>query len=252
MSSIAEGLDALKAAVETEKKDREERPKVNWLSLKDGQSVIVQPLQELEEGSPNYSPERGQAYIAYYHQSPYDWQRQALCTKDEEDGCFACEINNKDVYTAAEVAAMRNPQVKAGDAKPWYRRKRFYINFLVTDPQTGEQEVKAFHCSTTSQGILGDLLEFYSANGPITDYVFSLSRKGEDRATSYTLTLRLKDKPVSLEGYKPEPTKEGGYLTIKKEFQPKFFKYPGATKTNPDGDADSVDELTRSTSELTW
>jgi hypothetical protein len=214
--TFIEGLAGLQDAA-APKEAQKDRPKINWLSVKNGETVVIQPLQELDPNSPNYNEERGLAYVTWYHQSPYDWQRQGLCTKDEGQ-CLPCELNNVDLITEGP---------EKGKPKTWYPKKRFYINVLVIPQDGADPYVAAFHCSTTGQGILPALLEWYNANGPITDTVFSLSRKGEKRDTSYTLTPRLKDEPLDLTGYTPEDTRAGGYPKVKYESQAKFFAYPG-------------------------
>lgn len=201
------------------KEKQQDAVRVDWLILEDGQSVTVQPLQEMDPNSPAYNDELGRAFLTYYHQSPYDWKRQALCTKDDGQ-CLPCELNNVDVD-------------EQGKPRTWYARKRFGISLIVdeVDKESGEinKVVKGFHCSTSGNGILNDLLDFYAENGPITEQQFTLTRKGAGTDTSYSLVPKIKNNnPVDVSEFEPQPVRDGIYLSIPYERQANYYKYAPA------------------------
>lgn len=209
MGRFADTLDEIQSAIE--KPQREERVQLDYLSLKPGQSVKVQPMQELDVNSPAFNPDNGKAFVTWYHQSPYNWRRSALCTAGDGGRCLACELNNVD-------------KDAAGKPQPWYAKKRFFINLLVINDD-GSEEVKVFNCSTSGAGILPSLLEWYRENGPISETVFTLTRKGSDRDTSYTLTPSMREKARDLSGFEVQDAKTGAYLEIPYERQANFYEY---------------------------
>lgn len=230
MSTFITGLDEIEAAIEGAEKS--ERPPVEYLSIKNGEpSVTVQPLQEFDPSSPAYREDKGLAYVTWYHQSPYNWKRSALCTKSD-GGCLPCELNNVDLDDD-------------GKGRAWYAKKRFYIDFIVFED--GEPVgVKTFNCSTSASGILPDLLAWYKTNGPISEYVFTLSRKGEKKDTDYTLTPNLKMKAVDVAAFDPWNSREGGMLTIPYERQAKFYEYVSPNVRH------EQDEQARSSTAIEW
>lgn len=219
MSTFLTGIDELEAALTPQ--ERTERPKLTYLTLtaKGGYptgKVKVQPLQEIDPNSPAYDESKGLAFMTYYHQSPYNWRRSALCTI-KDGACFACEQNGVD-------------KDEKGENLPWYPRKRYYMNFLVfpegshPDSPDGSPYVAAFHCPTTGNGILPDLIEFYKTNGPVTQAVFTLSRTGQDGTTAHSLTVRMKDEPVDISGYETQDCRAGGYPEVPYDRQAKFYE----------------------------
>lgn len=231
------GLAEIEAAIAPQ--EREERVKLDYLSLKNGESRTVQPLQELDPSSEGYREDKGLAFITWYHQSPYNWQRSGSCTAKESQ-CLPCELNGSDMD-------------ENGEARAWYARKRFYINLVVfpTDAELAKDpeakpEVKAFHCTTTGQGILPDLVEWYKTNGPISTQVFTLTRKGEKRETNYTLTPQLRTEALDLSPFEPQDTKAGGFPNVAYERQAKFYEYvPPAVRA-------AVAEQDRTAATIDW
>jgi len=241
MSNFLSGVAEIEAALAST--PREERVSLTYLSVtpKGGYpsgKVKVQPLQEIDPNSPAYDEDKGLAFITWYHQSPYNWKRSALCTMNE-GACFACEQNGVD-------------KDENGENLAWYPRKRFYINLLVfpedkhADSEDGSPYVAAFHCPTTGNGILGDLLEWYKENGPITQAVFNLTRSGEQGTTAHKLTPRIKDEPVDISGYETQDTRAGGYPNVPYDRQAKFYE----AKT-PEQKVAAV-EQERSASTIQW
>lgn len=230
MTTFISGLEEIEAAIAP--REDSERPPVEYLSIPDGApSVTVQPLQEFDPSSPAYREDKGLAFVTRYHQSPYNWKRSALCTYDSGQ-CLPCELNGQDID-------------EDGKARAWYPKKRFYINLIIFE--NGEPAgVKVFNCPTTGAGILGDLLEWYKTNGPISEQVFTLSRRGLKKDTNYTLTPNLKLKAVSVEDHAPWNAREGGMLEIPYDRQAKFYEYvPAAARA-------AAEESARSVSQIDW
>lgn len=230
MTTFISGLDEIEAAIAGA--ETTERPPVEYLAIKNGEpAVTVQPLQEFDPSSPAYREDKGLAYVTWYHQSPYNWKRSALCTKDSGQ-CLPCELNNVDLDDD-------------GKSRTWYAKKRFYIDFIVFE--NGEPVgVKTFNCPTSGSGILGDLLGWYKTNGPISEYVFTLSRKGEKKDTAYTLTPNLKMKAVDVSDFEPWNSREGGMLSIPYDRQAKFYEYVPAAARH------AQDEASRTATAIEW
>lgn len=143
-------------------------PKAVWFKIADKQQFTVQFLQELDEGSPNYSKKNDLGFLAVEHQSPSDFKRKALCTADEGK-CWACEQHEKDWK------------------KGWRQKTRLYINVLV-DNGTDEPYVAVLSQGNGPKSVTPFLLEYATEDGTITDKLYKLKRNGaklED--TSYML-----------------------------------------------------------------
>ena len=69
--TIVKGLKNINALVDKPKYD-ENSPKVRWLKLADGQSAKIRFVEELDEDSANYNPERGLALVVKEHVNPKD------------------------------------------------------------------------------------------------------------------------------------------------------------------------------------
>lgn len=230
-TTFISGLDEIEAAIAGAEKT--ERPPVEYLSIKNGEApMMVQPLQEFDPSSPAYREDKGLAYVTLYHQSPYNWKRSALCTKSDGQ-CLPCELNNVDLDDE-------------GKPRTWYPKKRFYIDFIVFDDAGNPTGVKTFNCSTSASGILPDLIGWYKANGPISEYVFTLSRKGEKKDTDYTLTPLLRQKAVDVTDFEPWNSREGGMLAIPYERQAKFYEYVSTDVRH------QQDEQARTSTAIEW
>lgn len=207
-------LEGFEAALQKEK--REERPKLDYLALKDGQSALIQPLQEIDPNSPTYDETKGRAFMIYVHQSPYNWKRRAQCTQESQGRCLGCELDGRDI----------DPKTKKPRA--WYRRKAFFMNVVVHD-HTGDPSaantVKVLSTSGASP-VVGGLLEFYKENGPLTEAVFKITRTGSgSQDTVYTLTPALRAEAKDLTDFEPQDTRAGGVVEIPYDRQAKFYEY---------------------------
>lgn len=175
-----EGLSAIKDEL-AKQGDFPDRQKASWVSLKDGESVKLTPLQELDAGSPNYSVKNGLGRVVLEHQHPVEFKRRAECT-DDEGSCYGCE-------------------------QGWRQKKVFYINVLEERPGE-EPEVKIF---SRALGKGSAAQEFLNAAGDedygfsITDKVWKFSRTGSTKDnTTYTLSVlpgKAGNSKVTVEDY---------------------------------------------------
>lgn len=144
------------------------RQKAEWLSLKDGETVKVYFLQELDQQAENFNPSAGTALLAVEHSPKADYRRKALCTLEEEGQCFGCEQYRK-------------------DPKLGYRPNgRLYINILV-DNGKDEPFVAVLSQGTSSKTITPSLVMWAGENGSITDTAFRFKRSGTGTETEYSL-----------------------------------------------------------------
>jgi len=77
--SVVKGLANINALLDKPRYD-ENKPKVRWLKLADGQAVKIRFLEELDEDSANYSEDRGLAMVVKEHTNPKDFRRRAVDT----------------------------------------------------------------------------------------------------------------------------------------------------------------------------
>lgn len=137
-----------------------------FLRLKDGQSVTVRFLQELDEAGKFYDVDRGLAVSVFEHSNPDDFSQRFLCTSLDEGKCVGCErvvINNR-----------------------WKKRSRLYINAYVVE----EESTQIIATGFSSKGIGGALIEYADDFGSISDRNYKLKRAGEGLKTSYTIYPR--------------------------------------------------------------
>lgn len=146
--------------------------KKDWLKLKDGQSVKVHFLQELDEDAENYQEDAGLGFIAVEWADPINFKKKILDTTDEEGRCWPAE--------------QRAAGIKRG-GKEWRPSKRLYINVLVEGDE--EDKVMIMSHPTGSNSITPSLIEFAGEVGSIRANPFKIKRSGDAwNNTSYTLT----------------------------------------------------------------
>jgi len=168
------------AAVQTELEKRpvfEDRVKAPYVNVEDGKSVKITPLQELDEGSPNFSRKNGVGIFVVTHTNPEDFTKKAPCTIDEGD-CYGC-------------------------ARNWRQSVMMYLNVLVEDGS--KDPYVAVLSKGTGKNSLGKALLDIAAdedfNNSITDKVFKLSRSGTKKDTTYSLTALPKPNDKNVEDY---------------------------------------------------
>lgn len=133
----------------------------SWLRLKDGDSVKLRFLQELDESADNYNEEAGLGFLVLMHRHPVNFKRRAVCTADE-GACYGCE-------------------------QGWNQRQELFLNVAVEE-ETGES-VKILNQAVGKSSIVSWLLEYAGDAGSITDLPFRMKRTGSGKTdTQYTLT----------------------------------------------------------------
>jgi hypothetical protein len=172
--SVVKGLKAINALLDKPKYDNE-GPKVKWLKLADGQSAKIRFIEELDEDSANYSPDRGLALVVKEHVNPKDYKRKAVDTMESEGRDWAEEMHRKDM--------------KAG----WRARLRFYCNVLVDDGIEAPY-VAIWSMGISKQSSFNTIREYALETGSISNVQWKLKRNGQGTETNYTLIPSAPDK----------------------------------------------------------
>jgi hypothetical protein len=171
-----EGLAQIDEQIEASQSGGEERQKAKWVSLKDGESVKLTFLQELDKGSPNYSEKNGLGRFYLEHSNPNNWKTQAECTINE-GACHGC-------------------------ANGWRQKTVLYINALVDDGMN-EPYVALFSRAVGKGSVANDLRAIAADpdyGNSITDKTFKFSRTGKTKDdTTYTLSPLPKATKVDIE-----------------------------------------------------
>jgi|SRR5687767_3562894 len=172
--SVLKGFAGIKKAREKAAEAREAlNNKIEWFSFgKDKKSAKVVFLQELDSDGKNYDSNNGEVIALVEHQAPgkEGWKARALCSKDSEDRCYACEQHSLD------------PQ--AG----WKAKTTLYINVLDLE----DNKVKVLSRNVNNNFVT--LLEQeYEDENTITDKVFRLTKSGEGFQTVWNLKGLNKD-----------------------------------------------------------
>lgn len=173
-----ESLGALKEHEEAKGGDYEDRVKAEWVKVDPDSSIKITPLQELDASSPNYSEKNGKAVFALEHSHPDDYTKKAMCTADEDGGCYGCENG-------------------------WYQKVVLYINVLVDDGN------KKPSVAVWSRGLgknsvakqLQDIAADEDFGYSITDKTFKLTRKGAKKESTYSLAQLPKTAVKDVEAY---------------------------------------------------
>jgi hypothetical protein len=209
--SISKGIKNLRDQVDKASGQGDNRRKVDYVGLKDGQSVKGRFLQELDPDSPNYDSERGLGFIASEVVDPLNFKRKCLDTLEDEGQSFGWEMHNK----------LKGTDGYDGQWKP---KKRLYINFLQINDD-GTSEVKVLSQGISGKSITPTLLEYAGDTGSITDKVFRIKRTGSELSTtSYALMLIGEDKePFNYEGLELYDLEETVVRKVPYAEQPEFF-----------------------------
>lgn len=164
---IVKGLNALNQQME-QKSFSGETQKGRWLQLKDGQSVKIRFMQEIDGDSVNYNEKAGLAFIAVEHTNPSDYKRKALCTIEDQGRCFGCEQHRRDP--------------KAG----WKGKSRFYANVLVDDANE-EPYVAIFSQGAGPKSATPEIINYAGETGSISNLTWKLKRTGTATDTNYSI-----------------------------------------------------------------
>ena len=164
---IVTGLAAINKAIEPSHSNNDGQ-KGRWLQLKDGQSVKIRFLQEIDPDSKNYLEKAGVAFIAVEHTNPKDYKRKALCTVEDQGRCFGCEQHRRDP--------------KAG----WKGKSRFYANVLVDDGAEAPY-VAIFSQGAGPKSATPEIINYAGETGSITNLNWKLKRTGTGTDTNYSI-----------------------------------------------------------------
>jgi len=146
--------------------DFEEKDPARWLSIPaGGDPVKTTFMNELDEGSPNYSEKRGLAVLSIQHSGVPDWKKNAACTADEGD-CYGC-------------------------AQGWKQKYVLYFNVVVDNGK--EDPYVAIFSRGLGKGSVAQALVDMAADEDfeysITDKTFKFSRTGTTKDdTTYSLS----------------------------------------------------------------
>jgi hypothetical protein len=175
--SFIKGLKAINNVLEEQRQRAEKSAdyqKVEWLKLTDGQAVKARFVEELDEDSPGYDESRGLAVVIAEHTAPEDFRRKAVCTKDDDGRCYACE------------QAQSNP--KAG----WWPKLRYYTNVIIDDGKDAPHVV-AWSQGVSNKSAFNILREQAIDMGSVSNLQWKLKRNGLGTETSYLLMPQLAD-----------------------------------------------------------
>lgn len=164
---IVTGLAAINKAIEPNTNQNFDQ-KGRWLTMKDGQSVKIRFLQEIDPDSQNYNKDAGLGIVGIEHTNPKDYKRKAVCTMEDQGQCYGCE------------------QYRLDPKSGWKARPRFYINVLVEDGQEDP------YVAILSQGVgpksaTPEIGQYAGETGSITNLVWKLKRTGEKTDTNYSI-----------------------------------------------------------------
>jgi hypothetical protein len=164
---IVTGLKAMNEQME-QKSHSGDTQKGRWLQLKDGQSLKIRFMQEIDPDSKNYIEKAGLAFIAVEHTNPKDYKRKALCTIEDQGRCYGCEMHRRDP--------------KAG----WKGRSRFYANVLVDDGSE-EPYVAIFSQGAGPKSATPEIINYAGETGSISNLTWKLKRTGTATDTNYSI-----------------------------------------------------------------
>lgn len=201
--SVIKGLAAIQAemAKRPQGGDFEDRPKARYVTIKDGQSVKMTFLQEIDESSPSFNAELGTGIFVLMHTSDTNWQKSARCTADKGE-CYGCQ-------------------------KGWNQKVMYFTNVLVEDGKE-DPYVAIFNKGLGKGSVAQSLLNMAADedyNYSVSDKKFKMTRTGEKKKTTYSLDIlpsakvgdlsEWADKLFDLEKYvfTVSPEKQEAYYT---------------------------------------
>lgn len=217
---IVKGLNALNKQME-QKSSSGDGVKGRWLQLKDGQSLKIRFMQEIDPDSTNYLEKAGVAFIAVEHTNPKDYKRKALCTIEDQGRCYGCEMHRRDP--------------KAG----WKGRSRFYANVLVDDGAE-EPYVAIFSQGAGPKSATPEIINYAGETGSITNLTWKLKRTGTATDTNYSIIPlpTAGAEPIDLEKHELFDLEKTAVRDVQYAEQEAF--YLGITSDSSDVEASST------------
>lgn len=240
-STITTLADLTGAHEEREKQiAQRDRPKAEWFKIKEGESLAIKFMQELDPTAENYNPEFGTFLGAIEHTVPREidpqgFMKRALDTMESEGRDLAQELHEKDR--------------KAG----WGAQQNFYINVAVDTPEG--PKVQIFSRKLNSN-FVKDLVEIFEEEGGITGQTFIISRRGTGPQTELRLKPAKADRDFDISGLEPWNLEEYAVRHIPYDQQEEFYfrgvdpavrdkllgRVTAATETSSPFDSDDDDD----------
>lgn len=225
---LVKGIDAISQLVDKSNRDKSDEPRAKWFKLDDGQSAKIRFLQEFDENSASFNPEKGSVLVAIEHSAPGDFRTKALCTADEGK-CFACEMNRKD-----------NALPKEERTNSWYGKTSLYANILVT-PADGDPYVAILRQGIGPKSITPTLIEISNEYGGITENQFRIKRNGGGfNNTSYSLVVLPNKDEEDVSHYELYDLEAICTRNVPYEEQPKFY---GMVKDEDEGSSEDTTDI---------
>lgn len=184
-----------------------DRPKAEWFKIKEGESLTVRFLQELDPSAENYNPEFGTFLGAIEHTVPRDidpqgFMKRALDTMESEGRDLAQELHQKDR--------------KAG----WGAQQNFYINVAVDTPEG--PKVQIFSRKLNSN-FVKDLVEIFEDEGGITAQTYVITRRGSGPQTELRIKAAKPGMEFDVSGLEPWNLEEYAVRHIPYDEQEEFY-----------------------------
>jgi len=226
---LVKGIDAISKLVDkSNNKDSDDTPRARWVKLEDGQSAKVRFLQEFDENSNSFNPEKGSVLVAIEHSAPGDFRTKALCSADDGK-CFACEMNRKD-----------NARPKEDRSNSWYGKTSLYVNVLVT-PADDDPYVAILRQGIGPKSITPTLIEISNEYGGITENQFRIKRNGGGfNNTSYSLVVLPNKADEDVSHYELYNLEEVCTRSVPYEEQAKFY---GVEKDEDEGSQEDTTDI---------
>ena len=198
---IVRGLKNIAAATEP----REEKESAEFLKLKDGESVTIRFINELDEESKEFDPSRGLAAIFNEYKPPVKIYPQEL-NKDAFKNRAACLDEDGPCWPREQG---------------WRSSPKFYINVLIDDGI--DQKVVIWGMATWKNANFETLKDLAIEEGAISNRTFVLKRRGSGLDTQYLMRDKGVDKtPFDWSGIEPYDL-EKSIRQIPYEKQEEFF-----------------------------
>lgn len=184
-----------------------DRPRATWFKIKEGESLTVKFLQELDPSAENYNPEFGTFLGAVEHTVPREidpngFMKRALDTMESEGRDLAQELHQKDR--------------KAG----WGAQQNFYINVAV---DTADGPVVHIMSRKLNSNFVKDLVEIYEDEGGITSQPFVITRRGSGPQTELRIKLGKPEHDFDVSSLEPWNLEEHAVRHIPYDEQEEFY-----------------------------
>ena len=168
--SVVKGLGQMKNLLEK----RESRGGPRFLKLKDGDSLQIRFLQELDEESEHYDKDAGLGVLVREWRDPENFRKRIVDTSETEGKCWPAEQRSKDYEENGE--------------SDWRPRVSLYVNVLV-EREDEDDEVFILNQGLGPKSVVPWLIDYATETGSITNARFKIKRTGSGQYdTQYTLT----------------------------------------------------------------